>query len=276
MIEPHLPPAHGTGRPRSWPMREIVNGIFYVMRAGCPWRLLPSDLPPWGTIYRWFAKFRDDGLLSVDGPFSIPSSRVTANPSIRRMGLTLPILLTGCWPRLDRVHIFAHHTGTHIATDMAARYPDRVVSLGLNGIAYCTAEERAENLAKMKQPVPPDEDGEFVTSTFRVIKTLFPKFDPELIPLELIGGLRSHFTRQKSFVAVWGQDYPAALKAAQCPILATCAEDDMWAPVFDRVFEDCPDAKKVWLGKAMFLTPEYDAPRTAEVIREFLIDVEAA
>ena len=63
VIEPHLPPAHGTGRPRSWPMREIVNGIFYVMRAGCPWRLLPSDLPPWGTIYRWFAKFRDDGLL---------------------------------------------------------------------------------------------------------------------------------------------------------------------------------------------------------------------
>ena len=41
-------------------MREIVNGIFYVMRAGCPWRLLPSDLPPWGTIYRWFAKFRDE------------------------------------------------------------------------------------------------------------------------------------------------------------------------------------------------------------------------
>ena len=57
VIEPHLPPAHGTGRPRSWPMREIVNGIFHVMRAGCPWRLLPSDLPPWGTIYRWFAKF---------------------------------------------------------------------------------------------------------------------------------------------------------------------------------------------------------------------------
>ncbi len=44
-------------------MREIVNGIFYVMRAGCPWRLLPSDLPPWGTIYRWFAVWRDDGRL---------------------------------------------------------------------------------------------------------------------------------------------------------------------------------------------------------------------
>ncbi len=61
VIEPHLPPARGTDRLRSWPMREIVNGIFYVMRAGCPWRLLPGDLPPWGTIYRWFAAFRNDG-----------------------------------------------------------------------------------------------------------------------------------------------------------------------------------------------------------------------
>jgi transposase len=60
VIEPHLPAAKGTGRPRAWPMREIINGIFYVMRSGCPWRLLPNDLPPWGTIYRWFATFRDE------------------------------------------------------------------------------------------------------------------------------------------------------------------------------------------------------------------------
>jgi putative transposase len=63
VIAPHLPKPRATGRPREWPMREIVNGIFYVMRAGCPWRLLPSDLPPWGTIYRWFAAWRDDGRL---------------------------------------------------------------------------------------------------------------------------------------------------------------------------------------------------------------------
>jgi transposase len=61
VIAPHLPKPRATGRPREWPMREIINGIFYVMRAGCPWRLLPSDLPPWGTIYRWFAAWRDDG-----------------------------------------------------------------------------------------------------------------------------------------------------------------------------------------------------------------------
>ena len=50
VIMPDLPSANSTGRPRAWPMREIINGIFYVMRSGCPWRLLPSDLPPWSTI----------------------------------------------------------------------------------------------------------------------------------------------------------------------------------------------------------------------------------
>ena len=42
VIAPHLPKPCATGRPRAWPTREIVNGIFYVMRAGCPWRLLPK------------------------------------------------------------------------------------------------------------------------------------------------------------------------------------------------------------------------------------------
>jgi transposase len=65
VIEPHLPVALAKGRPWAWSMREIVNGIFYVMRAGCPWRLLPRDLPPWETIYRWFAAWRDEGRFEA-------------------------------------------------------------------------------------------------------------------------------------------------------------------------------------------------------------------
>ena len=61
VIAPHLPKPCAMGRPRKSPMREIVDGIFYVMRAGCSWRLAPSDLPLWGTIYRWFVAWRDDG-----------------------------------------------------------------------------------------------------------------------------------------------------------------------------------------------------------------------
>jgi transposase len=63
LLEPLLPPPCDQGRPRSWPMREIVNAISYVLRSGCPWRLLPNDFPPWRTVYRWFAAWRDEGLF---------------------------------------------------------------------------------------------------------------------------------------------------------------------------------------------------------------------
>ena len=59
VIEPLLPGPRTRGRLRGWPLREIINAIFYVMRSGCPWRLIPVDLPPWSTVYRWFAAWRD-------------------------------------------------------------------------------------------------------------------------------------------------------------------------------------------------------------------------
>src|SRR5271165_6861928 len=61
MLEPVVPAAAGIGRKRAWPMREIVNAIFYVLRGGIAWRLLPDSLPPWRTVDRWFARLRDAG-----------------------------------------------------------------------------------------------------------------------------------------------------------------------------------------------------------------------
>src|SRR5215211_4237691 len=43
-LEPHLPAAKATGRPRVYPLREILNAIFYVVRSGCSWRLVPHEL----------------------------------------------------------------------------------------------------------------------------------------------------------------------------------------------------------------------------------------
>jgi transposase len=62
LLAPLLPPPAKTGRHREWPMREMLNAIFYVLRSGCPWRLLPEHFPPHQTTYRWFVRFRDDGL----------------------------------------------------------------------------------------------------------------------------------------------------------------------------------------------------------------------
>lgn len=61
ILSPFLPAPSSCGCSRKWEMRKIVNAIFYVLRGGIAWSLLPKDFPPWSTVYRWFARFRDDG-----------------------------------------------------------------------------------------------------------------------------------------------------------------------------------------------------------------------
>jgi len=60
-IEPHLPAPRAPGRPRLHAWREILNAIFYIVRSGCAWRLLPHDFPPWKTIHHYFRTWCKDG-----------------------------------------------------------------------------------------------------------------------------------------------------------------------------------------------------------------------
>jgi putative transposase len=60
-LEPLLPPPKAFGRPRLYPVREILNAIFYVVRSGCAWRLLPREFPAWQTAYHYFRLWRLDG-----------------------------------------------------------------------------------------------------------------------------------------------------------------------------------------------------------------------
>ena len=61
ILAPFLPAPCGRGRPRKWEMREIIDAIFYILRGGVAWNLLPKDFPLSPTVFRWFARFRDDG-----------------------------------------------------------------------------------------------------------------------------------------------------------------------------------------------------------------------
>src|ERR687894_2272933 len=60
-LKPLLPPDKAGGRPRKYPMREVINGIQYILRGGCAWRLMPHDLPHWQTAYQTFRAWRQDG-----------------------------------------------------------------------------------------------------------------------------------------------------------------------------------------------------------------------
>jgi putative transposase len=61
-LEPHLPAPEEYGRPRSHSFREILDAIFYLLKSGCSWRLLPHDFPPWSTVYYYFRKWRIEGV----------------------------------------------------------------------------------------------------------------------------------------------------------------------------------------------------------------------
>ena len=61
ILKPLLPPDKSGGRPRKYPRREVLNGIQYVLRAGCAWRLMPHDLPHWQTASQTWRAWRQDG-----------------------------------------------------------------------------------------------------------------------------------------------------------------------------------------------------------------------
>jgi putative transposase len=61
LIKHLVPEAKPGGRPEEYPKREILNGIFYLLRSGCSWRMLPHDLPPWRIVYYYFRQWRKDG-----------------------------------------------------------------------------------------------------------------------------------------------------------------------------------------------------------------------
>src|SRR5687768_451656 len=98
-ICPHLPEPTVRGRPRLHGLRAVLNAVFYVLKSGCPWRLLPKDFPPWKTVYDWFRRWRIDGtwerlnaevreLLRVQlGRDPNPSAGIVDSQSVKTTGV---------------------------------------------------------------------------------------------------------------------------------------------------------------------------------------------
>lgn len=75
LIALHLPAPRRLGRPRETDLREVVNAIFYLLRAGCPWRLIPREFPPRSTVQRYFYAWRDDGTWQTINHLLVMATR---------------------------------------------------------------------------------------------------------------------------------------------------------------------------------------------------------
>jgi len=95
LVRPLLPAAKPGGRPRSVDLREVLNGVLYVVRGGASWRMLPHDLPPWGTVHFYYRCWRLDGtwakimeglrtrLRHAEGRKKSPSAAIVDSQTIR-------------------------------------------------------------------------------------------------------------------------------------------------------------------------------------------------
>ena len=94
-IEPLIPAAKPGGRPRTVQMREVLNAILYLLRTGCAWRMLPHDLPPWGTVHYYYRRFRREEVWKsihdrlreevrqAEGREATPSAAIVDSQSVK-------------------------------------------------------------------------------------------------------------------------------------------------------------------------------------------------
>jgi putative transposase len=97
-LEPLLPPPASRGRPLKWPRRLVVEAIFYLVRSGCAWRMLPRCFPPWPTVFAHFRRWRLDGTLrcmhdrlralarEAEGRQAEPSAAIIDSQTVRATG----------------------------------------------------------------------------------------------------------------------------------------------------------------------------------------------
>jgi len=94
-LAPLLPLAKPGGRPPSVYLCQVINGILYVLRSGCLWRMMPHDLPPWSTAWGYSRRWRKDGnwerihdalrpkVRELEGREPTPSAAVVDSQSVK-------------------------------------------------------------------------------------------------------------------------------------------------------------------------------------------------
>ena len=212
--------------------------------------------------------FHDRPLYAIDTPGFGSSFDPNGSPDMKdyRDWMCESIDALG----IDKFHIYAHHTGTHIAAEIANAWKDRTISLILNGVAYLDEDER-ESFKKMTSSVVErDIEGKYLLESFELMKSLFPSYDSHLVNTEFLGAIRSIKGREQAFAAVWDQDFKSLIKTIRAPLMVMSAIDDFFYNKLDIIKKELEGVQIEPLAESGIASTELQTKETVRLISTFM------
>lgn len=142
----------------------------------------------------------------------------------------------------DRFHLYGHHTGASLGIEIAARAPDRVISLMLSGPVFMTTGERDAFIADYRDPITPQRDGGHLARNWSYAASNNPDCDAEVLQDAVTDLLRAWRGRPQAYMAVARHDTEARARDVRAPVLLLTTEGDFFHRGFDRARAVFPSA----------------------------------
>lgn len=145
-------------------------------------------------------------------------------------------------------HLFGHHTGASLAIEIAARSPDRVLSIMLGGPVFMTPEERDAFVAGYRDPITPQRDGTHLMTNWGYVAAHNPGCDVAIMQDSTADLMRAWRGRPQAYMAVAQHDTAARATAVTCPVLLLTTPGDFFHMHFDRAEAIFPQARAAVTG----------------------------
>ena len=137
LIGPMLPAARRGGRPRTTNIRAVLNAIFYLLRTGCQWCLLPREFPVWSTVYHYFRVWKSGGVWTC-------VQRSMYQQARRQAGRTAcPSVLIMDGQSVKRTNVAAFAASTRTSVSKAASAKRRQRAFKITGLTWIVVVERS-------------------------------------------------------------------------------------------------------------------------------------
>jgi pimeloyl-ACP methyl ester carboxylesterase len=171
---------------------------------------------------------------------------------------------------VSQFHAFGHHTGGAIAAQMAADFPERVLSVMIEGPVWVSEKVRKEKLDTIIDPLVLKQDGSYLMKVWDRVTRLDPDHPVEVCHREAIDTLLAGTRYHEAYIAVYNQDSYEVYERIRCPVLLLCGRNDVLFPFFEGVCKAYPKAMCSVLENCGTYAVDNCAEQIVKVVRAFL------